>query len=358
MNYIPSARTEMTEIPRDILIKGAVWQKLPRKTRDQIVEVAFQYWRGRGFPYYALSPLEIKREFTRVLNHGWDRVFRNKQLTCSTAGLRLANAYQPGMWSARVSRYLSPMDVFRNDRLLRRAIQRAFHIWPTRYAANASSLRRILKSFSSAASVSNYRPAIARAVIGKYTPEGGTVVDFAAGYGGRLLGALAAKRFYIGIEPNRRQLVGFKQMERAIRAQGFDCPKTKLLHGPAEHHLPKLPGRTADLVFSSPPFFDWEKYSNNAMQSFKRYPRYEDWQSKFLRPVIANSVRILRKKGFMVVNVTAGNRRPNPFEMRSIAEASGLTMVARYRMAFPKIPYLHPRDGKAVKHELLLVFQK
>lgn len=347
-----------SDIPRSILLKGAAWRKLSCRAQEQVVERAFQYWRKRGFPYYRLSAQELQQDFTRVLNHGWDRVFKNRHLTCSTAGLRLANTYQRGMWTARVSRYLSPMDVFRSDHLLRQAIRRAFRIWPTRYGANASSLRRMLKSFPSAASVSNYRPAIARAVIGKYAPEGGTVVDFAAGYGGRLLGAIAANRFYVGIEPNKRQIQGFKQMRRAIRAQRFACPKTQFLHGPAEYHLPRLPGRSVDLVFSSPPFFDWERYSTDAMQSFRRYPTYEQWRAEFLSPVISDSFRILRKKGFLVLNVTNGNRRPDPLEVRAIAEASGFTTKATYRMAFPKIPYLHPRNGKAVKHELLVVFQK
>lgn len=346
------------DIPASILIKGAAWRMLSQRAKNRIVQRAFRYWRQRGFPYYRLRGEELRHDFVRVLNYSWDRAFRNGQLASSTAGLRLANAYQRGMWTARVSRYLTPMDVFQSDALLRQAIRRSFGLWPTRYGANASSLRRILKSFPGAASVSNYRPAIARAVIEKYAPEGGRVVDFAAGYGGRLLGALAAKRFYMGIEPNKRQILGFRQMERAIRAQGFDCPSAKFLHGPAEQRLPKLPSRSVDLVFSSPPFFDWERYSTDDMQSFRRYPRYEDWKCEFLRPVITDSARILRRKGFMVVNVSNGNRRPNPAEMRAIAKSSGLRLIATYRMAFPKIPYLHPRNGGAVKHELLMIFQK
>jgi len=349
---------QTNDIPRSILLKGATWERLSCTAQEQIVEQAFRYWRKSGFPYFHLSAQELEQDFTRVLNHGWDRVFKNGHLTCSTAGLRLANAYQRGMWTARVSRYLSPMDVFRSDDLLRQAIRRAFRIWPTRYGANASSLRRMLKSFPSAASVSNYRPAIARAVIGKYAPEGGTIVDFAAGYGGRLLGAIAANRSYLGIEPNKRQILGFQRMLRAIRARRFACPQTRFLHGPAEYHLPRLPGRSADLVFSSPPFFDWERYSTDAMQSFRRYPNYEQWRTEFLRPVISDSFRILRMKGFLVLNVTNGNRRPDPLEVRAIAQASGFTTKATYRMAIPKIPYLHPRNGKAVKHEFLLIFQK
>jgi hypothetical protein len=341
-----------------LLIKGDVWQSLPSKTRDKIVEAAFCYWRAKGFPYFRLSKAEIQREFVHVLGHDWGRVFRDGDLISSNAGLRLANAYQHGMWRAKVSRYLSPMDVFRDDALLRSALKRALTIWPSRYGANASSLRRMLKTYPGAASVSNYRPAIARAVITKYSPEGGAVVDFAAGYGGRLLGALATDRSYLGIEPNRRQIAGYERMQRAVGAQRFDLPNTEFVHGAAEECLPALRSRSADLVFSSPPFFDWEKYSKGTMQSCRRYPNYPEWHSRFLLPIISDSHRILRRSGFLVVNVTNSNRRPSPIEVRALAEHCGFSLKETYAMVFPKVPYLHPRDGRPVKQESVMVFQK
>lgn len=345
-------------IPDFLVLKGSDWGNLSRRSREKVVEDAFRYWRASGFPYHRLSRIELRRDFSRVLNHDWARVCRDGQLISSNGGLRLANAYQPTMWKVRVSRYMSPMDIFRDDKLLKAAIGRAFLIWPTRYAANASSLRRMLKTFPSAASVSNYRPAVARAVIRKFSRPGAKVVDFCAGYGGRLLGALATDRFYLGIEPNSSQIRGFERMQRAIRKEGFQLPDTRFVHGAAEQCLTELPPRFADLVYSSPPFFNWERYSNGALQSFKRYPTFDQWQLNFLYPVIKHSFRILRKGGFMAINVTNGNRRPSPVEIRSIAEECKFTEVATYPVVFPKVPYLHPRDGKSVKQELLMIFQK
>jgi hypothetical protein len=346
------------DLPDFLMLKGAAWLKLSKGAREHVVEQSFRYWREHGFPYYRLTGKQVRQEFARVLEHDWKRVHRNGCLVSSNVGLRLANAYQRGMWTARVSRYLSPMRVFKDDEMLRRAIRRAFTIWPTRYSANASSLRRMLKTFSGAASVSNYRPTIARAVISKYSPEGGDVLDFAAGYGGRFAGALAAQRSYIGIEPNRAQIRGFQRMKAAIRAQGFGLPSARFIEGAAETQLPKLPPQCTDLVFSSPPFFDWERYSNGKNQSFKRYPSYDEWQFKFLRPVLANSFRVLRKKGYMVINVTDGNRRPTLAEIQDLARICGFRSVTRHPMIFPKIPYLHPRDGNPVKQEVLMVFRK
>ena len=340
-------------------IRGSAWSKLRPKARQGIVEQAFRFWRKRGFPHYRLSPLQIRQDFCTLLEKDPSLVFKGKDLRASNAGLRLANSFQRSMWSARVNRYLSPMQVFTDNSLLRKAIERSFSIWPDRFGASASCIRRILKTYPGAASVSNYRPMIANAIISKYCPEGGIVVDFAAGYGGRLLGAIAARRNYVGIEPNRAQVKGFQRMSKTLSAQKFDLPRLKFLQGTAETELPKLRRGSAHLVFSSPPFFDWEHYSLSSSQSFRRYPTYEIWLERFLNPAIVQSHRILRKGGYLALNVTNGNRLPTSEEVSNIAEAAGFRpLPAVHEMVFPKVPYLHPRHLGPVKRELVMIFHK
>ena len=345
--------------PRDpIGLRGGQWLKLPKRERARCVEKAFRFWRSEGFPHYRLSNHQVRLEFSRVVTLDSRRVFSRGELRSSNAGLRLANVYQPLMWSARVSRYLSPMDVFKDDDLLRKAITRSLTIWPRRFGANASCLRRILKSFTSTASVSNYRPAVAKAIISKYSRSKSLVVDFSAGYGGRLLGALALNRQYIGIEVNKSQILGYRRMRRAIITAGFELPESRFFCGRAERHLSKISARSADLVYSSPPFFNWERYSTSREQSYKRYNNYDRWKSEFLVPVIKQSNRILSPKGYLVLNVTGGNRLPTPSDVVSAARQLGFTLVRSHRMIFPKVPYLHPRNGNPTKKEVLLVFQK
>jgi hypothetical protein len=345
--------------PRDPLrLRGAQWFTLSKTEQTRCVEKAFRFWRAEGFPHYRLSNRQVRFEFSHVLNLDWRRIFCHRDIRSSNAGLRLANAYQPHMWRARVSRYLSPMDVFSDDDLLRKALRRSLTIWPQRFGANASCLRRILKSFTSTASVSNYRPAVAKAVMSKYSKTRSVVLDFSAGYGGRLLGALTLDREYIGIEVNRSHIRGYHRMRRAIMAAGFVLPRSRFVRGPAEKTLVQIPDRTVDLVYSSPPFFNWERYSTSREQSYKRYDRYERWRSEFLAPVIWQSMRVLSNKGHLVLNVTGGNRLPTSHDVQALARHVGFTLIERHWMLFPKVPYLHPRNGNPTKKEVLLVFQK
>lgn len=353
-----SIRSRKPEVSASLQIRGADWLKLRPKAREAVVERAFRFWRNHGFPFYRLSPHQIRQDVCTLLAKDPHSVFDGKDLRTSNSGLRLANSFQPRMWSTKVNRYLSPIQVFRDNTLLRKAIERSFRIWPDRSGASASCIRRILKTYPGAASVSNYRPMIAKAIMSRYCPEGGTVVDFAAGYGGRLLGAIAARRNYIGIEPNRAQMKGFLKMSETIKAQGFDLPSLKFLNGTAETELPRFERARAQLVFSSPPFFDWEHYSRSNSQSFRRYPKYEAWLGGFLRPVIEQSYRILKRSGYLALNVTNGNRLPTPADVANIAIAAGFQLPTVHEMVFPKVPYLHPRDRGPVKRELIMIFRK
>jgi SAM-dependent methyltransferase len=339
-------------------LRGSTWAAYGAKKRTRIVEFAFQYWRARGFPYYDISLAQLRQEYSRLLAKDWHAVFDGRDLRSSNSGLRLANSFQTAMWGAKVNRYRSPIEVFNDDVLLRCAIQRSLTIWPDRFGANASCLRRMLKSYPGAASVSNYRPMIARAIVSKYSPESGQVLDFAAGYGGRLLGTMAAGRSYLGIEPNREQVLGFRKMVDAVKSAGFPLAHVKILNGRAEYKLPKLSPAFADLVFSSPPFFNWEHYSLDHTQSFRCYPEYDLWKARFFEPVIAESFRILKNGGHLALNVTNGKRLPSAEDVKNVAAQMGFRLRSTSRVLFPKLPYLHPRDGNAVKSELLLVFRK
>ena len=342
-----------------LMLRGSTWSRLRPTAREIAVQRAFEFWREHGFPYYRLTPTQIERDMSTLLEKDPRSVFAGKDLRTSNAGLRLANSFQPRMWSARVNRYLSPMQVFEDDDLLKTAIQRSLTIWPDRFGANASCIRRMLKTFPGAASVSNYRPMIAKAIICKYCPENGLVVDFAAGYGGRLLGSIAARRRYVGIEPNRAQVKGFIAMSRVISSQGFQLPRLTFLNGPAERKFLGLKRGLADLVFSSPPFFNWEHYSRSNDQSFRRYPRYEIWLAEFLAPVIVQSHRVLKENGRLALNVTNGKRLPTPEDVSRIAREAGFRLPPTiHEMVFPKVPYLHPRDSGPVKRELIMVFRK
>jgi 16S rRNA G966 N2-methylase RsmD len=214
----------------------------------------------------------------------------------SMVGLRTANSFHPQMWSARI-RGRSPLECFANDDILRRCLERAPRYWPERRCWNGRSVR-ILVSIQNRSRVSNFRPTVARAIIDELCENGGSVLDFSAGYGGRLLGAISLSRAYMGIDPAQAQCDGLRRMASALGGEA------RIIAGCAEDVMQRLPDRSFNLVFSSPPYFRLERYAHETSQSFHKYPRYDHWLSGFLMPIIKHSRRVLIKNGWLALNVS------------------------------------------------------
>ena len=346
-----------TEAPFEL--KGFQWLALTRRAQAACVKRAFEYWRASGFPYYKLSRAQMQWELDALSRIAPKIVFRGVEIIGNNAAVNFASSFHPQMWSVRVSRYLSPMECFQDDQLFRAAIERALAVWPNRHGANASNLRTMLKTFTGCAAVSNFKPSVARAVIDRFSSAGDTVVDFSAGYGGRLVGSLTLPRNYIGIDPSASQVSGLrrciKKVQQLSRARGT----ADIIHGCAEDVMPTLKRCSAQLAFSSPPYHDWEKYSGSPSQSYRRYPEYGVWLRYFLGTTIEQCFRVLHPGGFLVVNVPNGsNRLPLADDLSNMAIECGFKKYRFYRLRLSKVAFLHPRSSVPTKWEQISVFQK
>jgi len=215
----------------------------------------------------------------------------------------------------------------------------------------------MLKTFPGTASVSNFRPTLARAIIERYSPPEGLVVDFSAGYGGRLVGSLSLRRRYVGIEPSARQVVGLRRTIRALHRIATDSSAI-IYRGCAEDVMQRWRAGRPHLVFSSPPYYDWERYSRDRSQSYRRYRSYAEWLTGFLEPVISSSYSIMEPGGRLVLNVSNGQRLPTPDVVERIARRAGFRVEDRFALLLARVPYLHPRSRNPYKPELLIVFRK
>jgi SAM-dependent methyltransferase len=284
-----------------------------RQQWNRWIDLAFEYWRARGFPYPQLTAAERLREFRRlsVLNPG-DLIQRG-MVQAATVGLRLANSFHPGLWEVPAGRHAkAPIDHFKDDQTLRKLLSRAPIFWPNRRCWNEQCVRSAVRIYGGGR-VSNFRPAAARGIISRYSEAGSTVLDFSAGFGGRLLGCLTLRRRYLGIEPAAAQIKGLRQMANTLR--GIGLSGVDLIRGCAEDEMPNLERGSVDLVFSSPPYFKVERYSSEATQSYQRYPTYEQWKDHFLFPVLAEAHRVLRPGGLLIINVADTRRHPIATDM-------------------------------------------
>jgi SAM-dependent methyltransferase len=328
--------------------------RLPRRDQYSVVEAATAYWRHHGFPYPHLSSKEIEREFQVVQRSNTTSLPVNV-LPRGTAGLRLANFFHPQMWHAPSQWHrLSPVEFFNDDSRLREMLRRAPRFWPNRRCWNAQCVRSLFRIHSSGR-VANFRPLVARTVIERFSPREGRILDFCAGYGGRLLGSLSLPRHYVGIDASMKQVTGSRKMCRALQRL---APGSAELHqGCAEDLLPRIEADSFDLVFSSPPFFDLERYGSEGGQSWVRYSVYEDWKQRFLGVVVREAYRILRPGGAFVVNIADRRRLPLRADLLALAAP-----LFRHSKLIPMIMHARPMQRalgiETFRTEPIFVFKK
>jgi DNA modification methylase len=338
-------------------LRGSDWHKLEPAEREKVVDVCFRYWRARGFPYYELSESEIIDEYGRLIAASKEQMLLGDEVQMSMVGVKLANYFHPQMWSVPINGVHSPVERFNDDEKLRKLIRRALSIWPDRYSVNESNLRGMLRTFSNTSRVSNFRPTAAKAIYQQYSKSGDRVLDFSAGYGGRLLGCLTLDRHYIGVDPCKEQVRGLRKMARTLKLLTNPQARVSIHRQCAEDFLPTLASASASLVFSSPPYFNHERYSTEPSQSYIRYPTYDQWLYTFLRKVVAESRRILEPGGYLLLNVADVNGLNLAADVFGIA--SRYFVHARtLKLRLGHKPYLRSRTGSAFKYEPLFVFKK
>lgn len=58
-----------------------------------------------------------------------------------------------------------------------------------------------------------------------------------------------------------------------------------------------------DFAFTSPPYFDTEKYGNEETNSFNRYKSFDKWCDLFYLPMIEKTMNALKKDCSFVLNI-------------------------------------------------------
>lgn len=140
-------------------------------------------------------------------------------------------------------------------------------------------------------SVSQFPSATAKWIYCKFKPK--TVLDFSAGWGGRMLGAMVLPDVkYIGFDTNTELKTPYNKV---INDLGIKDRAKIIFRDSSKVDFSKY---DYDLIFTSPPYFKIEVY-----KGMPQYDSNEDFIESFYKPVILNSYKHLKKGGHMVLNI-------------------------------------------------------
>lgn len=226
--------------------------------------------------------------------YDYDRSLGNLYLDMTNAGNKFSNFYH---FDARMNcdsvNSPSPMRVWAVPKFREGVLRALFSLKAD--GVNAKTLGQSLSLRKYVAS--QFRPSAALALYNRWAPDG-DVLDMCSGWGDRLAGFLASRaRSYVGFDPNLRLHDGYRK-QIADTGRNGDA---------VIHWLPfekaELASNSIDLAFTSPPYFNIERYSKDDGQSFN-YKTLDLWLSKFLFPLVEKTFDSLRDGGRMVVNIS------------------------------------------------------
>jgi tRNA1(Val) A37 N6-methylase TrmN6 len=144
--------------------------------------------------------------------------------------------------------------------------------------------------------VTKYRTITSKAIVEFFQAK--LILDPCTGWGGRLLGTLAAADTkYVGCEPDPhtaealREILADPAIPATIRARG------QIIEKPAEVALleiTKMP--KFDMILTSPPYFNLEIYTAGE-QSIGKWTTWDAWVSEWYKPLILRCLSCLKEGG-------------------------------------------------------------
>jgi hypothetical protein len=188
---------------------------------------------------------------------------------------------------------------------------------------SALSLREAI--YKSSRECTQFKPTLAYFVYKYFRCR--RTLDISAGWGDRLIGAMAADlEKYTATDPNLSLKQGHEGMKKTLLGADFESKahKFSIIYEPFEDAtFPE--DMSVDLIFTSPPFFDFEIYTQSETQSTSRYPNQSDWLQSFLFPVLEKAWKLLEVEGHLVVHIadTGKDKVCEPMCLHILANCPG-----------------------------------
>lgn len=190
-------------------------------------------------------------------------------------------------------------DRFYDDVKLKRAIRICFEHRDENNLASPTAIRRALELVTGG-NIQNFKPQNARAIVENICPVmRGRIYDYSCGYGGRLLGITSSNMqySYVGVDPNTKT-VEYLDYFNSLLQESVGLTG-EIICSTSEDYVP----HDIDCAFSSPPYFNLEKYSDENTQCMVRYTTLDQWFEGYVEPTISNIHQGLVSDGVFATNI-------------------------------------------------------
>lgn len=324
-----------------------------------------------SLPYRKISIDEVHSEYNGLVNKDnlildgkWINKFDykypyiDKYVDLSNIGNKASDYFhQVERWKCDATGYPSPQKTWETEKFRLTLFKALFslkvkEINPT-VLRNLISLRKYIAA--------QFRPSAAKAIYDYFQAE--TVLDFSMGWGDRILGAHASKyvKKYVGIDPNISLLKGYINQIDLYNKIGTPMNFSLLPHCAEDSTI--AVNDKFDLVFTSPPYFDKEKYDQSERQSYVKYKEFDSWMNDFLFKAIELRTKNLKHGGHLVINISDIYTRKKLYKICDgmndyIASTKKFEYIGAMGLRMPKRPMSKSSNTVGVFAEPMWIWKK
>lgn len=286
---------------------------------DSLVVVLMEY----EPPYSPITKYDARRsfddlkqsKFTDLLTEGeWfsrssmindDSLYKGKHLyfSRSNVGNKASNFFQQkNRFTVGSSHAKSPVEVWSSAQQMRSLVSSAYSL--KMEFLNEQNLITMLQLRKYVCS--QFKPIVAKSLYDYFKAE--NVLDFSMGWGDRLCGFYSSQytKHYVGLDPRVENHQYYNEQKEHYDKwlTMFEDDKLTNFHiSPAEDFDYTPYYNHFDLIFTSPPYFDAERYGEGDTQSWMRYKEIDTWNTLFLHKALKAMIPTVKQNGRIIVNI-------------------------------------------------------
>ena len=261
-------------------IPESEWEKVVPKLARELTKVDFKH----NYPEDKLH-----KDWMALQRFSSKDFFINSQ---KRTGMKLCEHYFPNFFDIQ-SDNKSFSGLWKDPEVLEKVLRWNRQSHSTPYL---SELRRGVYFTQALPKSTMYRPLMAKMIVDHYNAK--VVLDPCAGWGGRMLGALASGAEYHAFEPNRETHYNLLRLAEYLNVMDRVNIICDDFLNVKSHNIPKV-----DLVLTSPPYWDLEVYDDDPKQSIQQFSSYKEWIKGFIIPAVDYSIDHLKQNGTSCWNV-------------------------------------------------------
>ena len=269
--------------------------------REELIQWLFNLIRSRdnAVPLHTWSDDIFNKIVSGLCDIDTYTTYQDGSFNLNNRGVNILTQFFPEILDVVKSGKVSHRDFFKDDKRLIGYCRTVL-----KYCTSPLEMFKMM-SFRGSSRCYNFRPATAKALYELYGKDNCKVLDTSSGFGGRLLGFFTAKNTseYVGIDPNTADSCNrfILYMSRYFNKKAY---VNKI--GSEDFTVENYPQyeNYFDISFTSPPYFNIERYSDDITQSHVKFNTYDSWVDGFYRNTIYNSCNALKLDGVFAINIS------------------------------------------------------